>query len=55
MSHLTRYDNRPGQLSPVIGTLPAFTMATFNLLVQWYGFPTDKHGFVPLSIAEFSL
>jgi hypothetical protein len=39
----------------------AFTMAAFNLLVQWYGFqPTasgfvDQGAFVPLSIAEFSL
>ncbi|MCX6032497.1 MAG: transposase [Chloroflexi bacterium] len=33
----------------------AFTMAAFNLLVQWYGLPADEDGFVPLSIAEFSL
>ena len=33
----------------------AFTMAAFNLLVQWYGLPADADGFVPLSIAEFSL
>jgi hypothetical protein len=33
----------------------AFTMAAFNLLVQWYGLRPDEHGFVHLSIAEFSL
>ena len=33
----------------------AFTMAAFNVLVQWYGLPPDEEGFVPLSIAEFSL
>jgi hypothetical protein len=30
-------------------------MVAFNVLVQWHGLPTDEHGFVPLSIAEFSL
>jgi len=33
----------------------AFTMATFNLLAQWDGLPANEDGFVPLSIAEFSL
>ena len=33
----------------------AFTMALFNLLVQWEGLPIDDYGFVPLSIAQFSL
>ena len=33
----------------------AFTMAAFNLLVQWHGFQPNASGFVPLSIAEFSL
>lgn len=33
----------------------AFTMALFNILVQWHGFQPDETGFVPLSIAEFSL
>jgi len=32
-----------------------FTMAMFNILVQWHGFLPDDDGFVPLSIAEFSL
>jgi hypothetical protein len=33
----------------------AFLLAAFNLLVQWRGLPVTKNGFVPLSIAEFSL
>jgi hypothetical protein len=33
----------------------AFTMASFNVLVQWHGFQPTMSGFVPLSIAEFSL
>src|SRR2546422_2450511 len=33
----------------------AFTMAAFNVLVQWHGFLPNVSGFVPLSIAELSL
>jgi hypothetical protein len=33
----------------------AFTIAAFNLLVQWNGLKADENGFVPISIAEFSL
>jgi hypothetical protein len=33
----------------------AFTLATFNLLVQWQGLQPDAHGFIHLSLAEFSL
>ena len=33
----------------------AFTLAAFNILAQWDGMPSDKDGFVSLSIAEFSL
>jgi hypothetical protein len=33
----------------------AFTTAAYNVLVQWYGFQPTSSGFVPLSIAEFSL
>ena len=33
----------------------AFAMALFNILIQWHGFHHDSDGFVPLSIAEFSL
>jgi hypothetical protein len=33
----------------------ACIMAVFNLLVQWHGFQPTASGFVPLSMAEFSL
>jgi hypothetical protein len=33
----------------------AFTMAAFNILVQWHGVQPYASGFVPLSMAEFSL
>ena len=33
----------------------AYTMALFNILTQWHGLQPDDTGFVPLSIAQFSL
>jgi hypothetical protein len=33
----------------------AFTMAALNVLVQWYGLQPNAAGFMPLSIAQFSL
>ena len=33
----------------------AFTMAAFNVLVQWQGLRPNASGFVPLSSAKFSL
>ena len=36
-------------------TRVGFTLALFNILIQWHGFRPDETGFVPLSIAEFSL
>jgi hypothetical protein len=33
----------------------AFTLATFNLLVQWHGLQPEAQGFIHLSLAEFSL
>jgi hypothetical protein len=33
----------------------AFTMAAFNVLVRWHGLQPTASGFMPLSIAEFSL
>jgi len=32
-----------------------FMMAAFNILVQWDGLQPNKDGFIPLSIAEFSI
>jgi len=36
-------------------TRVGLTMALFNILVQWDGLPVESDGFVPLSIAQFSL
>ena len=33
----------------------SLAVAAFNLLVSWHGWQPDENGFVPLSIAEFSL
>ncbi len=33
----------------------AFTIAVFNILIQWQEWQPDENGFVPISIAEFSL
>ena len=33
----------------------AYTVAAFNLLVQWHGLKPDDNGIIHLSIAEFSL
>jgi len=33
----------------------AFTVAALNVLVQWHGFQPTASGFVPLSMAAFSL
>ena len=33
----------------------AFTMAAFSVLVQWHGLQLHASGFVPLSMAQFSL
>ena len=33
----------------------AFSVAAFNLLIQWNGLNPEPDGFVPLSIAEFNL
>ena len=33
----------------------AFTIAAFNVLVQWHGLQPNASGFVPLSMAKFSM
>lgn len=33
----------------------AFVMAAYNICVQWRGLQPNENGFIPLSIAEFSL
>jgi hypothetical protein len=50
--HLKTVAHRTGA---AFQTRLAFTLATFNLLVQWHGLTPDAHGFIHLSLAEFSL
>jgi hypothetical protein len=52
ISHLKKVSHR---VATYVQTRLAFTMAVFNLLAQWDGLPADEDGFVPPSIAEFSL
>lgn len=52
LSHLKKVSHRT---APYVQARLAFPMAVFNLLTQWYGLPADADGFVPLSMAEFSL
>ncbi len=40
---------------PALHARLGFTLALFNILVQWNGFPVDADGMVHLSIAQFSL
>jgi hypothetical protein len=40
---------------PALAARLGYTLALFNLLVQWDGFPADADGNVHLSIAQFSL
>ena len=52
MRHLNKVSHR---VAAYVQSRLAFTMAVFNLLAQWDGLPADEDGFVPRSIAEFSL
>jgi hypothetical protein len=52
ISHLKKVAHR---VADYVQARLAFTMAVFNVLAQWHGLPADDDGFVPLSIAEFSL
>ena len=52
ISHLKKVAHR---VADYVQARLAFTMAVFNVLAQWHGLPADDNGFVPLSIAEFSL
>lgn len=51
-SHLKKVRHRVGAY---FQARLAFTVAAFNLLVQWHDLVPDDNGFIPLSIAEFSL
>ena len=53
ISHLKHVTHR---VAAYLQARLAFTVALFNLLVQWHGLtPDPETGFVPLSMAEFSL
>lgn len=53
ISHLKHVTHR---VAAYLQARLAYTVALFNILVQWHGLRPDKNtGFVPLSIAEFSL
>jgi hypothetical protein len=43
------------QMQAYFQTRLALMVAAFNGLTGWYGLPAQEDGFVPLSIAEFSL
>lgn len=40
---------------PALAARLGYTLALFNILVQWNGFPVDVNGNIHLSIAQFSL
>jgi hypothetical protein len=40
---------------PYLKARLAFCLAAYNLLTQWNGLPPDENGFIPLSLAQFSL
>ncbi|HYQ91279.1 MAG TPA: transposase [Candidatus Competibacteraceae bacterium] len=52
VSHLKHLRHRCGDY--LLARL-AFLVTAVNLLRQWHGLPADEQGFVPLSMAEFSL
>lgn len=43
------------RLAEYFQTHVSLITAAFNVLIGWLGLPPNKDGFVPLSIAEFSL
>lgn len=43
------------RLAEYLQTHVGLMVAAFNLLIGWFGLKPDDYGFVPLSIAEFSL
>src|SRR5262249_37306337 len=55
LAYLATPDCAVGLVTTVQCRATAFTMAAFNVLVQWHGLRPYASGFVPLSIAEFSL
>ena len=57
LSRLTKVCHFKQVLHPTWTAFPArlaFTLAAFNLLVQWHGLKPDATGVIRLSLAEFS-
>ena len=55
LTHMCDFKRARHKVWDYFETKVGFTMALFNILVQWHGFQPDNTGFVPLSSAEFSL
>jgi len=55
LTYLCDFKHARPKVWDYFATKLGFTMALFNLLVSWYDLPADDNGFVPLSMAEFSL
>ncbi len=55
LTYVCRFKHRSHKVWRYFESRVGFTLALFNILVQWHGFQPDETGFVPLSIAEFSL
>ena len=52
---VTHFKKRRHRLWSCFRAMLAFTMAAFNVLVQWDGLNPDADGSIPLAIAQFSL
>lgn len=52
---VTHFKKRRHRLWFCFRAMLAFTMAAFNVLVQWDGLNPDEDGSIPLAIAQFSL
>ena len=55
LTYICQFKHMAHRVWSYFETHVGFTLALFNILVQWHGFQPDKNGFVPFSIAEFSL
>lgn len=55
LTYICRFKHTAHKSWHYFETYVGFTPVLFNILVTWHGFQPDDAGFVPLSIAEFSL
>lgn len=51
----TMQDHQQRPVFPFYVMLIGYLAAPSNILTGWYGLAADENGFVPLSLAEFSL